>query len=355
VDLFINEKNKINIYKAMKGEKVDSAPVYFSDQLDFLSGWLNLECDRYHFDAEIMLLAQNSFNKRFGGCGILGPNFGVSLEASAFGAEIKLTKKTPPWVKHLCSDFDRMIDFIDNLKEPDPLSAGYLPLFYQTYFYMQKLSGHKLGAPLGVIAVIDVAALLVGFDNICLLMKINPEYAHIFFRKINRFLIRFIETKIRLFNIQKIEMIDQYGDYAGYLSRDEFKEFVSPYVREIFDHFKEDESTVCLYHCDGNLNHLIDLIPETGCNCLYDFDPSTDIGEFVQKIGDRVSLVGNIKPIEVMRNCTPESVYYECKKIIEKGKNARGFILANGGELANGTPPENIDAALNAVRDFGVY
>lgn len=352
LDLYPNENNSNLIKMAQHMYRVDRIPVTFSDQLDFLSGWMGIECELYHLDAEIMLKAQIEFNKRFSGTGIMGPNFGVALEPSAFGAEIRFTGTTPPWVIRMCEDFDELENFVDVLHDPNPSFAGYLPLFYQTWFYMNKMTDGGISAPLGVLSSFDTAALLVGLDNLCLAIKLNPDIAHKLLSKISRFLIRFIECKIKLFKPVSIEIIDVYGDYAAYVSREDFMEFIVPYNKSIYDSFSCAD-TVKLYHCDGKLEHLIDLIPGMGCNCLYSFDPHTDLKKFVDLLGDKMCLMGNIDPIRVLRNGTVKEVEEECKRLLEIGKRAKGFILTSGGELANGTPEENIDAVLRTVKTYG--
>lgn len=354
MNLHRNEKNDQDIWKAQHLERVDRVPVHFSDQLDFLGGWLDLDRQMYHLDSDVTLGAQVRFNQMFDGTGILGPNFGVALETSAFGARIIFAKENPPWVVSACKDYEDLEDYVTNLPDPDPLFSGHLPLFYQSYFSMRKATGGAIAPPLGVIASLDVAMLLVGMENLSLAIKLDPETVHCLLHKINRFLISFIETKARLFNVSDANMLDLYGDNAAYLSKNDFMEFVAPYNKAVYDYFKNDR-TVCLYHSDGNLGHLIEAIPETGANCLYSFDPHTDLQRFVSVIGDRVCLMGNVDPIRVMRNGTVEDVKHSIRSILEVGKKAKGFVLSTGGELANGTPPENIRAALEAAELYGRY
>jgi uroporphyrinogen decarboxylase len=308
----------------------------------------------YHIDSDVVLDAQVRFNQSFNGTGILGPNFGVSLETSAFGAQIIFAKENPPWVVTACKDYEDLESYVANLKDPDPLFSGYLPLFYQSYFSMRKAAEDAIAPPLGVIASLDVATLLVGMENLSIAIKLIPATVHELLSKINRFLINFIETKARLFNVTAVNVLDLYGDNAAYLSRIDFMEFVAPYNKAVYDYFRSDR-TVCLYHSDGNLGHLIDAIPEMGVNCLYSFDPHTDLQRFVSAIGDRVCLIGNVDPIRVMRNGTVAEVKHSIRSILEVGKKAKGFVLSTGGELANGTPPENIRAALEAAELYGKY
>ena len=353
MELYIDKANKQNIQKAYRLETPDKVPVTFSDQLDFLSGWLSLDCDIYHLNAEVTLDAQVKFNKRFRGTGIIGPNFGVAIEPSAFGAGVLFTKTNPPWIIQPCLDYDDLEAYAAGMKVPSPLVDGLLPLFYQTTFFMRKLTGDDI-APMGALAPIDIAALLVGLDNLAMGMKLMPEVIHALFDKITAFLVAFVETKAKLFNVEKLEIMDLYGDYAGYISAADFREFVLPYNKRIYDYFSS-EDTVRLYHCDGNLAHLMELLPEMNCNCLYSFDPHTDLSQFVSGIGDKVCLIGNLDPIRILRNGTKEEVFSETKRLLEIGKKAKGFILSTGGELPNGTPPENIDAVFEAVDQYGSY
>lgn len=354
MNLHIDEKNRDNMIKAQHLEAVDKVPVELSDQLDFLHGWRDIDCRDYHFNAEIVLDAQIAFNKRFRGTGIIGPNFGTALEASAFGAEVIFKDDNPPWVMEALHNFDDLEAYVENLIEPDPKFSGYLPLFYQTYFYMNKLTDGQIDAPLGSISSFDVASLLVGLENLSIALKLTPDIAHKLLKKVNNFIINFIETRAEVFGVDKIELINLYGDNAGYISHDDFDEFVVPYNKEIFDYFGSEDS-INLYHCDGRLNQAIDLIPKMNCNCLYSFDPNTDLKEFVDAIGNDVCLMGNLDPIRILRNGTPEQVEAECKRLIEIGKKAKGFVLTTGGEVANGTPPENLDALFRAIDKYGTY
>ena len=86
---------------------------------------------------------------------------------------------------------------------------------------------------------------------------------------------------------------------------------------------------------------------------LISFDPHTDLEIFKAAIGDKVALSGNIAPLSVLRNGTTAEIRAEVKRQIDIGKRNGGYLLDTGGELANGTPPENIDAMLEAAEEFG--
>jgi len=65
--------------------------------------------------------------------------------------------------------------------------------------------------------------------------------------------------------------------------------------------------------------------------------------------------VGNVDPSGVMALGTPEQVLEESRRAIEVlGKHGR-FILSPGCTLPATTPPENVEAMMEAARSFGQY
>ena len=65
--------------------------------------------------------------------------------------------------------------------------------------------------------------------------------------------------------------------------------------------------------------------------------------------------MGNVDPSGVMALGTPDQVLAECRRAIEVlGKNGR-FILSPGCTLPATTPPENVEAMMEAARTFGQY
>lgn len=347
--VFVNEMNQERIAVAKRLGRPNGVPVHLSDQLNFLSGWLKLDCREYHLNPEVMLEAQLAFNRRFAGTGILGPNFGVAIEPSAFGAKVIFPPNDAPWVQPMINDIDALPRFVEDLPLPDPRFSGYIPLLLSTYFYMRRRLGEAVAPPLGVLGPIDLASLLVGTTNLLTAIKVFPDVVHHFLEKLTTFLIEQIHVRAEVCRAN-IEEVAVYDDTAGYMSVPDFREFVVPYIRRIYQ--STAPNAIHLFHCDGPLGHVAELLPEMGVTVLYNFDPHTDLTFFKEKIGRRTCLIGNVLPLDIMRNGTPEQVVKECQRQVRIGAEGGSFVLGLGGELANGTPPENIDALLETARDF---
>ena len=68
-----------------------------------------------------------------------------------------------------------------------------------------------------------------------------------------------------------------------------------------------------------------------------------------------MALFGNIHPVSVLMRQTPADVREASRLCMEKAAPGGGFALSSGGVIDRGTPPENIDAMINAADEFGRY
>jgi uroporphyrinogen-III decarboxylase len=84
-----------------------------------------------------------------------------------------------------------------------------------------------------------------------------------------------------------------------------------------------------------------------GCE-IVDLDSMCPMDEAREKMGAAQVLLGNIDPVRVLRNGTPEIVtkaIAECHR--QSGAN---YIVGAGCEVPRGTPPENIQALTDYAR-----
>jgi MtaA/CmuA family methyltransferase len=103
-------------------------------------------------------------------------------------------------------------------------------------------------------------------------------------------------------------------------------------------------------HICGNTTAIMGDMAATGA-ALLEFDYKADMARCRTAAGDRV-LVGNVDPSGVMALGTREQVSEECRKAIQAlGANGR-FILSPGCTLPATTPPENVEAMMEAARGY---
>jgi uroporphyrinogen decarboxylase len=122
-------------------------------------------------------------------------------------------------------------------------------------------------------------------------------------------------------------------------------EFAHPFLKEIFSSFPD---MVRVYHNDSNINHILEDLADTGFHVL-NFSHTLDIGVVWQRIGNRICLMGNVPPLEVLAKGTPEEVRSWVKACITKTKGAQNLILSAGGGVSPDTSARNIDALAEAA------
>lgn len=150
---------------------------------------------------------------------------------------------------------------------------------------------------------------------------------------------------------------DDYAYNKGPLmSPKHFRELFYPGLCRVMGGYKELGLYV-IKHTDGNIWPIIDMIINSGIDCLDPIDPQAgmDLGEVKAKFGDRVALKGNVDCSQLMTFGTPDEVIEATKEALRKGMPGGGFILSSSNSIHSGVKPENYVAMLQTLREFGKY
>ena len=110
-------------------------------------------------------------------------------------------------------------------------------------------------------------------------------------------------------------------------------------------------------HTDGNLWPIIDMIVDSGIDCLDPIDPQAgmDLADVKAKYGDRIAVKGNVDCAELMTFGTPEETVEATKAALRKGMPGGGFICSSSNSIHSGVKPENYLALMQTVRECGRY
>ncbi len=145
-----------------------------------------------------------------------------------------------------------------------------------------------------------------------------------------------------------------FGDaVAGLVSREDFVKFAFPALKEVVRRVHAAIDAPVFLHICGKTTHIVDCMAATGADAL-ELDFQNDFGEMKRMVGDEVCLEGNLEPSGVLLQGTPELVYRKSRELIQSA-GPGGFILSSGCEVPRDTPPENIEAMVQAARDSGAY
>ena len=149
-------------------------------------------------------------------------------------------------------------------------------------------------------------------------------------------------------------------DYAynkvPFMSPKHFRELFYPGLCRVMQGYKELGLYV-IKHTDSNNWPIIDMIIDSGIDCLDPIDPQAgmDLGEVKAKYGNRVALKGNVDCAQLMTFGTPEEVVEATKIALSQGMPGGGFILSSSNSIHSGVKPDNYVAMLNVVNEYGRY
>jgi uroporphyrinogen decarboxylase len=150
---------------------------------------------------------------------------------------------------------------------------------------------------------------------------------------------------------------DDYAYNKGPLmSPRHFREFFYPGLCRVMRGYRE-LGLYTIKHTDGNLWPILDMIIDSGIDCLDPIDPQAgmDLGEVKARYGQRVALKGNVDCAQLMTFGTPEEVVAATKDALHKGMPGGGFILSSSNSIHSAVKPENYAAMLKTLLECGRY
>jgi uroporphyrinogen decarboxylase len=157
--------------------------------------------------------------------------------------------------------------------------------------------------------------------------------------------------------IQVVYTGDDYAYNQGPLmSPKHFQELFYPGLKRVIRGFK-DLGLFVIKHSDGNLWPILDMIIDSGIDCLDPIDPlgGMDLAEVKAKYGHRVALKGNVDCAQLLSFGTPDQVRAATREALEKGMPGGGFILSSSNSIHSSVLPENYAAMLETWQEHGVY
>lgn len=220
----------------------------------------------------------------------------------------------------------------------------------------RELTGDRLSIHGSVYAPEDYLIDLLGIQEAFLAMMTHPE-------KTREILLRYARATC----VHVGEQIDAGADSINFsapwtgqnfISREMFEEVIAPSHRVVTE-FCAERSTPVMCHTCGAIGDRLELIADLGFTGLECLDPpplgNVELDDAVRRIGKRMTIKGNMDPVNVLLKGDPETVRKDALWRLEQGMKARGFILSTACSVAPDTPAENLDILYEVVEKYGGY
>ena len=240
---------------------------------------------------------------------------------------------------------------VENLKQPDPAtSLAYVmdavALIRKTLNGDVPLIGFS-GSPWTLATYMVEGGSSKTFANIKKMIYSDPKTAHLLLEKLADAVIDYLNAQIES-GAQAVQIFDTWG---GVLAPDMFREFSMRYLEKIVNglHRSYDGAIIpVVLFCKG-CNSFLEELANTGCDGL-GVDWTITLAEARARVGDRVSLQGNLDPAIMLTN--PQIIENQVNVALASFGKGHGHVFNLGHGITPEVDPHHMTVLTESVRDF---
>ena len=198
----------------------------------------------------------------------------------------------------------------------------------------------------GCIGPFSLAGRLFDLSELMMSMYMEPETVTLLLDKCTAFITAYVQA-MKETGINGVVMAEP---AAGLISNDDCLQYCTVYVKKIIDAVQDDSFKVILHNC-GNTGHCTDAMVRSGAWALH-FGNRADMVEALQACPPELPVLGNIDPVGIMQQASPEQVYAAVSELLEKTSDFDNYILSSGCDVPPHTSIANIQAFYKALNDY---
>lgn len=246
-----------------------------------------------------------------------------NIEAEAIGCKINYNQNNEvPTIKtRILSDSN-----LQELKIPNPQNDGRMPLILDVTRRIQNKYGNDVYVCAGVSGPFSLASSLMGDENLLITTIEDQEYL----TKILKYTTDVLKeySKAILETGADVIVFDS-ASAPPLVSPIQYKEFILPFIKDIFAHLKNNGSKFLSYIVGGNTIDNVDSYIEAGIkNIICDFN--ADLKDFINKAkNNNITIRKNFNPSLLLTGNEIE-IKNQAMKILELSHYYNGLIFGTG-------------------------
>jgi len=265
----------------------------------------------------------------------------ILLIVEPLGVGLEFSKGEGPRIKRPV----RSGKAVDRIKNFDPESLNYV--YEALKITRRALDPNKAligfaGAPFTVASYMIEGGGSRNYENTKGLMYRDPGAWHTMMEKLSIATAAYLNNQIRA----GADVVQLFDSWVGSLSRDDYKEFVLPHMKNLISGIEKDTPVI---HFGTGTGALLDLIKESGSQVI-GLDWRVDLAKAWKQIGHDKAVMGNLDPVVLFS--TPSEIRKRTKKILDKGKGRPGFIFNLGHGILPKTPVDNVLALVDCIHEY---
>ncbi|SDF92720.1 [methyl-Co(III) methylamine-specific corrinoid protein]:coenzyme M methyltransferase [Methanolobus vulcani] len=264
--------------------------------------------------------------------------FDITAEAEFFGCEIKegTKEQQPSVVGHVV----KSVEDIEKLKGYN-LDYGRIGVVCEAIKLLADKYGDKLPIMGSMIGPFSLAQHING-DDWFMAIFTDESFGLALMEFTTEFNVAYAKKMVEN-GADTMVIIDPTAS-AQLIGAEFYEKFVVPYHKIICDVMHELNVPVVLHIC-GDTTQGLALMESSGVDAI-SIDQNVDVETAVSKVKKAI-IVGNLDPVNMLWNQTPEKIREQSQKIIDAGVG----LLAPGCGIVSKTPTVNLQAMIEVARN----
>jgi MtaA/CmuA family methyltransferase len=330
---------KERVLAMFDGEPIDHLPLMPITMM-FAADLVGVPYRNYASDHRVLVEAQVRTAEVFG-FDYVSAISDPAREASDLGAVVEWFENQPPAIvesRALLADKSRL----KTLKLPDLDARGRMRDRIDAVALLKEKTDGALVVEGWVEGPCAMAADLRGLNTLMLDFHDDPDFVQQLFEFVVAMEIAFAGAQIEA----GADLIGVGDAAASLIGPRLYEPFVLPMEKKLISAIKDMGARVRLHIC-GSTRKILRGMGSVGAD-LVDLDFLSPMVEGRSAMGPDQVLLGNIDPVRVLRDGTPQSI----TRMLEECYQAAGprYIVGAGCEVPRGTPPENLKAMTDFAR-----
>ncbi|MFW9878018.1 MAG: uroporphyrinogen decarboxylase family protein [Candidatus Thorarchaeota archaeon] len=195
----------------------------------------------------------------------------------------------------------------------------------------------------------------MGFGKVALYMRKKPEVIHDIMREFTKHNIKIIKRFAEA-GVDCVHYWDDLGQKGrSILSLKNFKEFILPYFKEVYQTCKKNGMFVA-QHADGYIDDLAPYLADAGLNCLQSLEPASGVNLTYLKetLGDRISFMGGMDSSRILNFGTAKEIEEDVRNCIKIAAPGGGYFAGPSHNILD-CPFENLLTLRKALEKYRKY
>lgn len=222
---------------------------------------------------------------------------------------------------------------------PDPYSSGRMPTTLKTFNTISQ----NIDKPfyVSIQGPFTLAVQLAGATHLLRSIIKDPKFVN----ELLDFTTEVVKRYAKATNQAGASYISIAEPGSITLSPERFEKLVVPNLNKVYNELNCWKSI----HICGDTTDIIDHMLKCDIDSI-SLDQIMDYKEVIKKIPSHIVLLGNLDPIELLQDGTPEEIRLETIKLLKHMRAYKNYMGAFGCNCQNETSIENLKSAIDTVR-----